>query len=419
MRFTQEEIEKIEPQPVRKNYSDPKTAGLVLRVTPNGAKSWWFVYRMGGRSSPKRWLKFGEFDALPLNRAQKQARIYRAQVDTGVDPAKKIKEETTEGETVASLARKYRVEVMPKLGASTQGSYGSALDIYILPKLGRFPVRELTTNQVQVWHDAISFPIAANRALATLSAMMTLAVEVWGMRPDGLNPCTRVERNPEPPRARDVRMEELRAVGKILGEMEAEGSHSLWMFAAIRVAALCWGRVSEVLGLRRDRGTYLEDGYATIKEHKGKKKAGDKRLEIPPPAAAILRKLSQDGNNPYYFPGRVRNRPISRDGLYKVWAEVCIRAGVEDLNIHDFRSLAASEAEAQGLGPKTGAAILGHKDIRTTLKHYTRARKTREAAAKVAEPIARALYGKVSGEEDFDSADRSTTITAKRTKRRS
>jgi integrase len=73
---------------------------------------------------------------------------------------------------------------------------------------------------------------------------------------------------------------------------------------------------------------------------------------------------------------------LTRGGLHKVWLEVCARAGVEDLNIHDFRSLAASEAEAQGLGPKTGAAILGHKDIRTTLKRYTRARKTREAAAK-------------------------------------
>jgi integrase len=213
-------------------------------------------------------------------------------------------------------------------------------------------------------------------------------------------------------------MEELRAVGKALQAMEAEGTHSLWTFAAIRVAALCWGRISEVLGLRRDRGTFLEDGYATIKEHKGKKKTGDKRLEIPPPAAAILRKLPQDGSDPYYFPGRVRNRPISRDGLYKVWAKVCTRAGVEDLNIHDFRSLAASEAEAQGLGPKTGAAILGHKDIRTTLKHYTRARKTREAAAKVAAPIARALYGKVPGEGDYGSAERNPTITAKGTKRR-
>jgi hypothetical protein len=56
---------------------------------------------MGGRASKKKWLKFGEFDALPLNRAQKQARIYRGQVDVGLDPAQKIQEVATEGETIA------------------------------------------------------------------------------------------------------------------------------------------------------------------------------------------------------------------------------------------------------------------------------------------------------------------------------
>lgn len=69
---------------------------------------------------------------------------------------------------------------------------------------------------------------------------------------------------------------------------------------------------------------------------------------------------------------------------------------MEELNIHDFRSLAASEAEEQGIGPKTGSAILGHKDIRTTRKHYTRARRTREAAAKVVAPITRAFSGRLS-----------------------
>lgn len=78
-----------------------------------------------------------------------------------------------------------------------------------------------------------------------------------------------------------------------------KGSHSLWAYAAIRVVALCWGRVSEVLGLRWDRGTFLEDGYATIVEHKGKKKAGAKHLEIPPPAAEILRKLPREGDDSY------------------------------------------------------------------------------------------------------------------------
>ena len=87
---------------------------------------------------------------------------------------------------------------------------------------------------------------------------------------------------------------------------------------------------------------------------------------------------------------------MTRDGLYKVWADVCEQGQVVDLNLHDFRCLAASEAEAQGINPKTASVILGHADVRTTMKHDTRARKTQEAAAKVAAAIARALSGKAS-----------------------
>lgn len=42
-------------------------------------------------------------------------------------------------------------------------------------------------------------------------------------------------------------------------------------------------------------------------------------------------------------------------------------------------------------------------------------RKTREAAAKVAEPIALALNGKAPGEAGHDQVERSATITAKGT----
>ena len=84
---------------------------------------------------------------------------------------------------------------------------------------------------------------------------------------------------------------------------------------------------------------------------------------------------------------------MTRSGLHKTWLAVCEYAKITDLHIHDSRSLAASEAEEQGIAPKTGAAILGHKDVRTTNKHYTRVRsaKVKSGAEAVFEPIAEAL----------------------------
>lgn len=389
MAYTQRDLSK-ETRPG--SYWDPGTPGLVLRVYTSGFRSWWFSYRMGGRASRKLWLKLGDFAALPLNRAQERARAYSAQVDAGVDPAKALKAAGAAGTTVAKLWERFEgSEHFTKRAPKTQAEYRITANAHILPKLGAVAVHDLDQSKVGKWHSGIPSPTAANRALAVLSRMMTLAIEVWKV-PElkgAANPCKHVERNPEAPRLRDITPAELRAIGKACRALE--GQHSAFALAAIRVTLLCWGRVSEVLGLRRDRDTFLEDGYALVRDHKAARKMGAKRLELPPPAVAILRRLGEEKGNPYYFPGRRKGLPLTRMGLYHAWLAVCAEAKVTDLHLHDARSMAASGAEEQGLNPKTAAAILGHKDIRTTQKHYTRVRKAREAAAAVAAPIAEAL----------------------------
>jgi integrase len=385
MDYTQRGLERLMTPG---NHWDPVTPGLVLRVRESGAKAWSFVYRMGGRASKKQWLKLGDFSVLPLNRAQKRARDLRVQVENGIDPKKAIEEAANEGLTIEGLAEKFRAEYIPGKSTSTQEGYGSALDKYILPDLGRLSVKAITRDQIGKWHKKIEKPIAANRALAVLSCMMTLAIEEWEIR-EGVNPCLNVSRNPENPRLRDITKAELAAIGQACKDLA--GEHSLYALAAVRVVLLCWGRVSEVLGLRRDRDTFLEEGYAMIRVHKTRGSSGDKRLELPPPAVKILRGLPKEKDNPHYFPGRAKGESLTRNGLHKTWLAVCEKAGIKDLHLHDSRSLAASEAEAQGINPKTGAALLGHKDARTTAKHYAKVRKAREAAASVSAPIAEAL----------------------------
>ena len=383
MGFTQRELEKMEAG----DYWDPSTPGLVLRITKAGSKTWFFVYRVGGRAAKKKWLKLAAFEAMPLNRARLQANEHRVKVGKGIDPAQAIKEAETLGMTISTLAEKFRAEYIPKRTPSTQASYAAALDKYIIPELGKREAASLNRDQVGVWHRGIDLPIAANRALAVLSCMMTQAIEVWGIR-DASNPCLRVERNPENPRLRDITKTELKAIGDACRNLE--GQHSLYALAAVRVALLCWGRVSEVIGLRRDKDVFLEDGFALIRDHKGKK-SGAKRLELPPHAIKILKSLPEEKGNPFYFPGRTKGKAITRNGLHKTWLAVCDEAKIKDLHLHDSRSLAASEAEAQGINPKSASAILGHKDTRTTQKHYAKVRSARAAAAAVSAPIAEAL----------------------------
>src|SRR5690242_9281387 len=63
----------------RENFFDEKAAGLCLRVTPSGAKSWSFVYRMRGKLP--QWLALGSYPAVTLSRARGEALKHRAAVE--------------------------------------------------------------------------------------------------------------------------------------------------------------------------------------------------------------------------------------------------------------------------------------------------------------------------------------------------
>ena len=96
-KFDQKTLTAFKLPSSRIGIPDPKTPGLVLRVTPNGAKTYYFLYRMGGRETRKHWLKIASFADLPLVRAQELARAYRAQVDRGEDPEQVLREKTNDG----------------------------------------------------------------------------------------------------------------------------------------------------------------------------------------------------------------------------------------------------------------------------------------------------------------------------------
>jgi integrase len=179
----------------------------------------------------------------------------------------------------------------------------------------------------------------------------------------------------------------------VIAALEKSGQACFWGLAAIKVIALCAGRVSEVLSLRYDQDLFLDEGYALLREHKTAKKQGSKHLELPPEAIAIIKGLPKQKGNPWVFPGSIEGRSYTRHGVYHIWKQVCALAKVNDLHMHDFRSFAASEGLEQGIDSRTAAKLLGHSSSRTTEKHYlkVRQRKMAEAAAQIARPIAEAF----------------------------
>jgi hypothetical protein len=64
-------------------------------------------------------------------------------------------------------------------------------------------------------------PISPNRCLEVVSKMFSLS-EMWGLRPDGTNPRKHIRKYPEEKRERFLSGAELRRIGEVLREMEAE-----------------------------------------------------------------------------------------------------------------------------------------------------------------------------------------------------
>ena len=71
---------------------DDEVKRLYIRVRASGHKSFWIVYRMGGKQV---WLKIGDADVLTLRQAREAARTKLAMVQLGTDPAGEKKAERT------------------------------------------------------------------------------------------------------------------------------------------------------------------------------------------------------------------------------------------------------------------------------------------------------------------------------------
>ena len=95
--------------------------------------------------------------------------------------------------------------------------------------------------------------------------------------------------------------------------------------------------------------------------------------------------------NPWVIPGAKPGARLS--SLFEPWRRVRVRAGLDDVRIHDLRHSYASRALALGESLPVIAKLLGHAQIQTTARytHLTRDA-VKDAAVRVAEGIAEDIF---------------------------
>ena len=231
---------------------------------------------------------------------------------------------------------------------------------------GRFETHEAYEARLTRQHDRK--PYQANRTLGVLSKMFSLA-EVWGLRPDGSNPCRHVKRYKERNRERFLSPEETERLGDVLRQAEDEMPSAV---AAFRLLLLTGCRLSEIQFLRWE---YVKDDYIELPDAK----TGGRVVPLGPEARAVLAGLSRENDNPWVISGKLPGSHIT--DLQKPWRRIRARAGLEDVRIHDLRHSYASRALALGESLTMIGKLLGHTQVQTTARYAQLARDSIQNAA--------------------------------------
>ena len=322
---------------------------------------------------------------LTCEQARNRAIAILAAARNGEDPAAE-RDAGRKMITVRELAERFdREHIAIRVKASTAGEHRRNLRRFILPALGQLTVTGITRADVAKFHHNLRhIPYQANRCLEVVSKMFGYA-EMWGLRPDGTNPRKHIRKYPEEKRERFLSAAELRRIGEVLREMEAEGVELASAILAARLLILTGCRLNEIMTLQWDhvdleaRALHLPDS-----------KTGAKIVHLGQPVVELLQEALRIKGNPWVITGTLPDKRLS--DLQPFWQRVRARAGVKDVRIHDLRHTFASTAVAAGQGLPMIGKLLGHTQVQTTARYaHLAAEPVKMAADAVAQNLRQSL----------------------------
>ncbi len=363
---------------------DAAMKGFGLKVTPSGRKVYLVQYRLGGRGGKTRRVTIGVHGSpFTAEKARAEAGKLLSAVKLGEDIADKKSKRRRE-QTINQLADRYIAEhVNVHNKPSTAKEATRIVEKRIKPEFGSLKISDLTKSRVKGWHHSMNkTPYEANRALAYLSKMMSLAVDEWELVPR--NVCIGIKKYREEKRERFLSEDELRRIGKALRELEDVNAAPLGCIEAIRLLALTGMRLSEVLSLKWEY-VNLADGVIELPDAK----AGARSAPIGAPGQVLLQSLE---GGEYVIKGPSAPKPLSTNTLHKFWEKVREAAKLPDARLHDFRHTAGTYAAQAGFNAFIVRDLLGHKTMSMAGRYVERSTDpTRKAADSIAGRIDSAM----------------------------
>ena len=382
IKLTKRTVDRLESDGRERFYWDTELPGFGLRIRASGRKYFIVQFRAKGR---ERRMTIGQYGAVTVDAARRRAIAHIAEARNGVDPAAE-RDAARSRVTMGTLTDRFLEEhVANHCKPSTARDYRRSIGLYIAPRFAKRDVTDIARRDIAaLHHDMRATPYQANRTLAVLSKMFNLA-ELWGLRPDGSNPCLHVKRYKEEARERFLNQEEFARLGRVLDEIDEDGSETRSAVAAIRLLMLTGCRLSEIQTLRWEH-VELDTGELHLPETK----TGSRIVPLAPAAVRLLSRLARDPDNPWVIAGKKPGSHLT--DLQHPWRRIRARAGLDGVRIHDLRHSFASRAVALGESLPMIGKLLGHTQVQTTARYAHLAHDTVKASAsRVGDSIGEAL----------------------------
>jgi integrase len=357
-------------------YWDRDVTGLGARITAAGHVSFVYRYVVSGRERRFTFGDYGQSPGLTVTAAREMVRKRRFTKDgkplNPDDPLSTI-EVDREARTVAELCARYMEEHAQarKRPASVENDRANIVR-YVRPDLGHLKVAEVTPAHVDKLHRSMkATPYQANRVLALLSKMFTLATVRWHYRTD--NPCRGVERYHEEKRKRYLTPEELGRLFAVLAAHPCRQSAN-----AIRLCLLTGARSGEVLSATWSQ--FDVQGGTWTKPSAHTKQKAEHIVPLSGPAVTLLASMTPGAPDAYLFPAP-HSHAAPQDSLKTFWRTVRKRAAIPDVRVHDLRHSFASYLASSGRSLVVIGEMLGHTQPATTARYAHVLDATRRQAA--------------------------------------
>ena len=318
---------------------DPKIPGLHMRVFPR-CRTYYYRYRTHGGS--ERRPKLGAHPLISLTQARELANKLLVKVAAGRDPGAE-RETSRSAPTMAALCEQYMREYAPKKKSGKRDE--EMINAVIIKKLGSHKVSAIQEDDIGELHKAMAkTPIQANRVLALLSKMFSLA-EKWKYRVQHSSPTRFIDRYPEKARRRIMSTAEAVAIAAGLRKYEPFQPEAA---AFIYMLILSGARSGEVAAARWE---WLDGAVLNLQDSK----TGAKSVYLPTQVMALLEPYRKET-------GLILGIKSPR----ALWQKVRTEAGCPDLRLHDLRRTFASAALTAGYSLAQVGELLGHASPQTT-----------------------------------------------------